>query len=210
MIQSFCIPPFQHVCLLAGICVMLQWLVSAAEVVLWPWQDTQIHTCPSLNSTHSLGPFHQSSTASSASLSILLYSFLSFSCALPVFLSLLSLRAVLGRQPWNTASFPQLFPRETQMKRYYQPFLSPATLLTINADKRLQYHLWPFTGLSEHTYTHHSHIYYWQCLWISRVWDSVEEFNDTQCRFNFSAPRPGYQVHHLSFIQRRKGGLSYP
>lgn len=32
--------------------------------------------------------------------------------------------------------------------------------------------------------THHS--YYWQCLWISRVWDGVEEFNDTQCRFNFS------------------------
>lgn len=32
----------------------------------------------------------------------------------------------------------------------------------------------------------------------------------TQCRFNFSSPRPGYQVLDLSFIPRRKGGLCGP
>lgn len=36
------------------------------------------------------------------------------------------LHFVLGWQPWNTASFPQLFSREPQMKRYCQPFLSTA------------------------------------------------------------------------------------
>lgn len=35
--------PVQHACLHAGICVMLQWLVSVAEVVLWPWPDTDSH-----------------------------------------------------------------------------------------------------------------------------------------------------------------------
>lgn len=42
MIQSLC-SPVLHVCLLAGICLMLQWLASTAEVVLSPWQDTR-HT----------------------------------------------------------------------------------------------------------------------------------------------------------------------
>lgn len=65
--------PPQYVCLLPGICVVLQWLVSDAEVVLWPWQDTQTHTCPTPNSTHTLGLFHQTSTVSSAPLSILLH-----------------------------------------------------------------------------------------------------------------------------------------
>lgn len=60
------------------------------------------------------------------------------------------LHFVLGWQPWNTASFPQLFSREPQMKRYCQPFLSH-TPLPLNADKRLPYHLWPFRGISEHT-----------------------------------------------------------
>lgn len=60
------------------------------------------------------------------------------------------LHFVLGWQPWNTASFPQLFSTEPQMKRYCQPFLSQAPF-PINADKRLPYHLWPFTGNSEHT-----------------------------------------------------------
>lgn len=53
------------------------------------------------------------------------------------------LHFVFGWQPWNTASFPQLFSREPQMKRYCQPFLSH-TPLPINADKRLPYNLWPF------------------------------------------------------------------
>lgn len=40
-IQSLCCPVL-HVYLLAGICLMLQWLVSTAEVVLSPWQDTRL------------------------------------------------------------------------------------------------------------------------------------------------------------------------
>lgn len=40
-------------------------------------------------------------------------------------------------------------------------------------------------------------------LWISRVQNGVKEFNDTQCRFNFSSSQPGYQVHHLSLGRKK-------
>lgn len=62
MIQSLFIPSVQHVYLLSGICVKLRWLESSAEVVLWPWQDFHTYTT---NGTHTLGPFHRSSTLSS-------------------------------------------------------------------------------------------------------------------------------------------------
>lgn len=58
-------------------------------------------------------------------------------------------------------------------------------------------------ALRTHIYTH---PYYWQCLWISRVWDGVEEFNDTQCRFNLSAPWPGDQVH-ICPLFKGEGGV---
>lgn len=73
MIQSLCIPLFSMSVLLAGICVRLQWPVLAAEVVLWPWHDSQTSTWPAANSTRTLSPFLWSSTVSSASLSILLH-----------------------------------------------------------------------------------------------------------------------------------------
>lgn len=195
MIQNLCIPQFSiSECFLASVlrCSCGCWGSSSALAR----QHTML----------TLSQFHGSSPVFSAVLSIPLH-FLYFRL-LPVFLSPLLRCGVLWRQPWNTASFPQLFPRETKMKRYYQPFLSAATPLTVNADKRLQYHLWPFTGLSEHTRTHHS--YYWQCLWISTICSGVEEFNDIQCRFNFSAPQPGCQVHHLSFYSKKKGRFECP
>lgn len=59
-------------------------------------------------------------------------------------------------------------PRETQMKSYYQPFLSPAT--------PLHYKCWQETAVPSltfyraiRTHTHAHHSYYQQCLWISSL-----------------------------------------
>lgn len=192
MIQSLFIPSVQHVYLLSGICVKLRWLESSAEVVLWPWQDFHTYTT---NGTHTLGPFHRSSTLSSICPLLPSAAFLSF---LPAWCSV-----------------------KTAVKR---SLISPATsqgnpnekiLPTFSSSCHTTHHkCWQQTAVPSLTFCwgswRHTHTrtipINWQCLWISRVSDGVEEFNDTQCRFNFSAPRPGYQVHHLSFIQRRKRG----
>lgn len=112
----------QHVCSLAGICVMLQWLVSVTGVA---------HTCSTHHSDLGSVPSVINSLFCMSSSSVYCLSF-----------SLFSPCEVCCEDSRETQPhFHQLLPREAQMKRYYQPFLSLATPLPINADKRLQYHL---------------------------------------------------------------------
>ncbi len=187
MIPSFCLSLVQ----LAAIYVMLQW------IMLWlahtPHKTAFTPRVCSIGHQQCL--LHPKSSSSSH-------------CCLPVSLS----------------PFPVWCAVKTAVKH---SLISPAISLGNSNEKILptfsfschatRYKCWQETAVPSltfyralriHTYTHNS--YYWQCLWISRVWDGVKEFNDTQCRFDFSAPWPGYQVHHLSFIQRRVGGLSGP
>lgn len=127
---------------------MLQWLQSAVRVVLWPWQDKQTHICPTAFAPWVFSIGHEQC----------LLHLLASSRIRPL---LLLSTAILSLSP-----FPVWCAVKTAVKH---SLISPAIsqwnpnekiLPTfsfschINADKRLQYHLWPFTGLSEHTHTH--------------------------------------------------------
>lgn len=158
---------------------MLQWLVLVAEIVLWPWQDTKIHTCPHQTA---LPPSHLRSVPS-------VINSLFCSSQHPSASALLLLStACLSPSP-----FPAWCAVKTAVKHsLISPAISPGNpnekiLPTFSFSCHTAHHkCWQETAvpsltfyraLRTHTYTHHS--YYWQCLWISRVWGGVEEFNDT-------------------------------
>lgn len=166
---------------------MFQWLVSAAEVALCPWQGAQTRSRSSLNSTHTLGPFHQTSTVSPA------ISQHPSARSLPLSTPCLSLSLSFPRVQCCEDSretephFPSYFPGKLKWKDTTNLF----SLLPHCSPQMLTRDCSTISDLllgSKNTHTPHS--YYWLCLWISTVRGGVEEFNDTQCRFNFSVPQP--------------------
>lgn len=178
-------------------------LCNVAELELWPWEGTPTHTLPHIKQPSHLGPISIGCQQSQLHLLASLRTSSLLFCLLPVSLLLSSPRVLCCEDSRETEPrFPSYFPEKPKWKDTTNLF----SLLPHGSPQMLTRDCSTVSDLLlDSKNTHAAQSYYWPCLWISRVCGGVEEFNDTQCHFNFITPWPGYPGAPFVLYSREEG-----